>query len=296
MASTKWTAAALPDLSGRTVVVTGASSGLGAIAARDLAAAGAHVVLAVRNVTKGEKVAAAIHGNTEVRPLDLSDLGSVRAFANSWSGDLDILINNAGIMAVPEGKTVDGFETHIGTNHLGPFALTTLLLPHITDRIVTVSSGLAGIGRIDLEDLNWRRRGYKPMRAYGQSKLANLLFTVELQRRLTSADSKVRAVTAHPGVAATPLDQHITGLQAGLTKFGYRFIAQKEVEFGVLPTLYAATQDIPGDSYIGPGGRSGELPKIEKRRKADSDANVARQLWDLSARLTNTGWPVPRNG
>lgn len=285
----QWTTAELPDLSGRTFVVTGASSGLGTTTARELAAAGAHVVLAVRDLDKGRRVAATLRGDTEVRRLDLGDLASVRAFADAWSGDLDVLVNNAGIMAVPEGKTADGFETQIGTNHLGPFALTNLLLPHITGRVVTVASGLARIGRIELDDLNWERRRYRALRAYGQSKLANLLFTTELQRRLTEAGSKVRAVAAHPGVAVTPLDQHITGVQGALTKFSYRFTAQKEAEYGAYPTLYAATRDLPGDSYIGPSGRSGEVPKQESRRKADSDPAMARELWALSARLTGTG-------
>jgi NAD(P)-dependent dehydrogenase (short-subunit alcohol dehydrogenase family) len=292
--TTQWTAAELPDLSGRIFVVTGASSGLGTTTARELAAAGAHVVLAVRDVAKGRKVAATLRGDTEVRQLNLDDLASVRAFADSWSGDLDVLVNNAGIMAVPEGKTADGFEKHIGTNHLGPFALTNLLLPHITDRVVTVASGLSRIGRIDLDDLNWENRDYKALRAYGQSKLANLLFTTELQRRLTEAGSKVRAVAAHPGIADTPLGQHITGVQAAVTKFSYRFTAQKKAEYGAYPTLYAATRDIPGDSYIGPRGRSGEVPKQDSRRPADSDPAMARGLWALSARLTGTGSEAPR--
>jgi NAD(P)-dependent dehydrogenase (short-subunit alcohol dehydrogenase family) len=278
----------LPDLTGRTVVVTGANSGLGAVTARELARAGAHVVLAVRDTDKGRAVAATLPGSTEVRALDLGDLASVHSFADNWSGDLDILINNAGIMAVPPGTTTDGFESHIGTNHLGPFALTNLLLPHITDRVVTLSSALARVGHIDLDDLNWQRRAYKPWRAYGQSKLAGLLFTDELQRRLTAAHSTVRALAAHPGVVATPLDRHITGVQGALTRFGYRFAAQKEVDFGALPTLFAATQDVPGNTYIGPGGRSGEKPEVAKRRKADSDPEMARRLWELSARLTGT--------
>ncbi|HEX3789839.1 MAG TPA: oxidoreductase [Pseudonocardiaceae bacterium] len=288
MPAAKFTTAALPDLSGRTIVVTGASSGLGTVTARDLAEAGARVVLAVRNQAKGEQVAATINGSTEVRELDLSSLASVRSFAESWTGELDILINNAGIMAVPAGRTVDGFESHIGTNHLGPFALTNLLLPHLTDRVVTVSSGLARIGRIDFADLNWEHRRYRPWRAYGQSKLANLLFTTELQRRLTEADSKVRAVAAHPGVAATSLDQHLNGLQKTVTRLGTRLSGQREARYGAFPTLFAATQDIPGDCYVGPGGRSGEWPKIENRRPADNDAATARRLWQLSAELTHT--------
>ena len=174
-------------MSGRTVVVTGASSGIGLATTRALAMAGARVVLAVRDVAKGRRAAATLSGDTVVRELELDNLASVRAFAAAWTGKLDVLINNAGIMLVPEGQTVDGFERHIGTNHLGHFALTTLLLPHITDRVVTVSSHLHAVGRLDLEDLSWRRRPYRASQAYADSKLANVLFTLELQRRLTSA-------------------------------------------------------------------------------------------------------------
>ncbi|MFC1434541.1 oxidoreductase [Streptacidiphilus sp. N1-3] len=282
----------LPDLSGRTVVVTGASSGLGAVTARELAGAGARVVLAVRDPAKGQAVADGIEGETEVRPLDLGDLASVRAFAKDWSGPLDVLVNNAGIMAVPQGRTADGFELQIGTNHLGHFALTLLLLPRLTDRVVTVASGLSRTGRIDLDDLNWERRRYRPMGAYGQSKLANLLFTVELQRRLSAAGSPVRALSAHPGVAATDLDRHLGGLQGRMVRLMFPFIAQKRPEFGALPTLYAATApDLPGDSYLGPDGRGGGRPRVEKRTARDSDPAVARGLWELSEKLTQVRYP-----
>ena len=288
-----WMPAPLPDLSGRTAVVTGASSGIGAVTARELARAGARVVLAVRDRAKGRAVADTIVGDTEVRALDLADLASIRSFADDWSGPLDLLINNAGIMAVPQGRTVDGFELQIGTNHLGHFALTNLLLPRITDRIVTVSSGLARMGRVDPGDLNWQRRPYKPMRAYGTSKLANLLFTLELQRRLTEAGSPVRALSAHPGVAATDLVRHMGGVQAATIRFGYRFIGQKRPDFGALPTLFAATADLPGGSYLGPDGRNGELPRIEKRTPRDSgDARLARQLWERSEELTGVRFPA----
>ena len=294
MTSSHWTAADLPTLDGRTVVVTGASSGIGTVAARELARAGAHVVLAVRDVAKGERVAATFTGEREVRRLDLTDLASVRAFADAWTGDLDILINNAGIMAVPEGRTVDGFELQIGTNHLGHFALTNLLLPNVTDRVVTVASGAHRLGAIDLQDLNWERRGYNAWRAYGQSKLANLLFTAELQRRLGAAGSSVRATAAHPGYSATHL-QGNTGsrLQTALMGIANRVVAQSDAQ-GALPSLYAATQDIPGGSYVGPDG-IGEFrghPKLVDRSKAAKDAATARGLWDLSERLTGVSWPA----
>ena len=288
MASVKWTAADLPDQSGRTIVVTGASSGIGLAAARELARAGARVVLAVRDPEKGQRVAAGIPGDTEVRPLDLASLASVRAFAAGWTGALDILVNNAGIMAVPEGRTVDGFELQIGTNHLGPFLLTGLLLPAITDRVVTVSSQLHRRGRIDLDDLNWEHRSYNATGAYNASKLANVLFTLELQRRLTEAGSQVRAVTAHPGIARTSLGNQDRVSRAINRYLGWLF---NDAGHGALPTLYAATQDVPGGSYIGPDGL-GHLrgyPEIHQPSKGAGDPQMARRLWDLSARLTGAG-------
>src|SRR3954469_23586485 len=242
----------IPDQSGRPAVVPGANSGLGLATARALAAAGAHVVLAVRDVAKGE--AADIPGDVEVRRLDLADLESVRGFAEAWTGDLDLLINNAGIMAVPAGVTVDGFELQFGTNHLGHFALTNLLLPSITDRVVTVSSLMHRVGSIAMQDLNWQQRPYNAERAYGQSKLANLLFTLELQRRLTVAGSPVRAMAAHPGWAATNLQSHSGNrVKNAAMEVGNRLIAQS-AEHGALPTLFAATADLPGGSYAGPSG------------------------------------------
>lgn len=298
-AAARWTAADLPDLSGRTVVVTGASSGLGAITARELARAGANVVLAVRDTAKGEGVAASFEGSWEVRELDLASLASVRAFAEGWSGPLDVLINNAGIMAVPQAKTVDGFEAQIGTNHLGHYALTNLMLKHVTDRVVTLSSGAHRIGKMQLEDLNWERRRYDRWRVYGQTKLANLLFTKELQRRLGEAGSDLRALAAHPGYARTHLQSH-TGsrvqhvLMAGL---GNRLLAQSD-EQGALPTLFAATQDLPGDTFVGPDGFMEQrgYPKVVGRTKAAQDADVARRLWTLSEELTGIGFglaPAP---
>jgi NAD(P)-dependent dehydrogenase (short-subunit alcohol dehydrogenase family) len=283
-----WTAKDLPDLSGRTAVVTGATSGIGLVAARELARAGAHVVLAVRNTARGEELAAGWTGSTEVRHLDLTDLSTVRAFADGWSGDLDVLINNAGVMAVPEGRTKDGFEIQIGTNHLGHFALTGLLLGHITDRVVNIASGAHRIPGFDATDLNWERRKYDRWKAYGQSKLSNLLFTSELQRRLAAAGSDVRALAAHPGYAATHLQER-TGnpLQNFLMKIGNLVVAQSD-ERGALPTLFAATQDLPGDTYVGPDG-PGEargFPTVVGRSKAAQDPERARMLWERSEQLT----------
>ena len=284
----------MPDMSGRTVVVTGASSGLGAVTARELARVGARVVLAVRDVAKGRQAAATMPGQTEVRELTLTDLASVRAFAADWSGDLDILINNAGIMQVPEGKTTDGFELQMGTNHLGHFALTNLLLPHITDRIVVVSSGLHRRGHIHLDDLNGERRPYKPMAAYCDSKLANMLFTLELQRRLAASGSRVRAVSVHPGVAKTNLLGHVDGVQGRISRLFGDLLFQ-DADQGALSTLFAATEDVPGGAYIGPDGL-GNLrgyPEINKPASAALDTDMAQRLWELSAHLTNTDAALP---
>jgi NAD(P)-dependent dehydrogenase (short-subunit alcohol dehydrogenase family) len=278
----------LPEMTGRSVIVTGANSGIGRAAARAFAGAGARVVLAVRDTAKGEAAAAAMPGTTEVRRLDLASLASVREFAGGWSGPLDLLVNNAGVMVPPLSRTVEGFELQLGTNHLGHFALTNLLLPGITGRVVTVSSTGHRIGRIDFDDLNWERKPYKPWRAYGQSKLANLLFTAELQRRLTEAGSPVFATAAHPGYAATNLQFH-SGRRVNeiVSRIGNRLIAQDE-EGGALPTLYAAVADVPPAAFAGPGGFMEQrgAPKLVGRSDAALDADVARRLWDVSEELT----------
>jgi NAD(P)-dependent dehydrogenase (short-subunit alcohol dehydrogenase family) len=293
MTSNNWTAADLPDLAGKTVVVTGASSGIGIPTTRELARAGARVVLAVRNMGKGEEVSRTIEGRTEVRHLELTSLASIREFADAWTGDLDILVNNAGIMLVPEGRTDDGFELQIGTNHLGHFALTNLLLPHITGRVVTISSPLHARGRIDIDDLNWERRPYDADRAYADSKQANVLFTLELQRRLATEGSTVRAVSAHPGIARTNLGAHLRGFRGAVAVAG-RIIAQ-DVEHGALPTLYAATEDIPGNSCVGPNGFSHlrGYPEVLQPSRASRDAGLARRLWARSAELTEVDSPDP---
>jgi NAD(P)-dependent dehydrogenase (short-subunit alcohol dehydrogenase family) len=251
-------------------------------------------VLAVRDPERGAAAAAELPGTVEVRRLDLADLESVRAFAAGWDGPLDVLVNNAGIMMVPAAETVDGFEMQFGTNHLGHFALTNLLLPHVTDRVVTVASTMHRAGTIVLDDLNWQRRPYSPERAYGQSKLANLLFTLELQRRLHLAGSAVRATAAHPGWAATNL-QSRTGdpVRHALMALGNRVVATSADE-GARPTLFAALADIPGGSYAGPGGFGGRrgTPALVGRTVAASDPDMARRLWTASAELTGTDFPA----
>jgi NAD(P)-dependent dehydrogenase (short-subunit alcohol dehydrogenase family) len=281
-------------MSGRTVIVTGANSGIGRAAASELAGAGARVVLAVRDTEKGTAAAAGMPGETEVRELDLANLESVRRFAAGFDGEIGILINNAGVMVPPLGRTADGFELQFGTNHLGHFALTNLLLERITGRVVTVSSTGHRMGRIDFDDLNWERRSYRRWSAYGQSKLANLLFTSELQRRLTAAGSAVIATAAHPGYAATNLQFH-SGLSLfeTISRLGNRLLAQDEIA-GALPTLYAAVADIPGDSFAGPSGplEIRGAPKLVHRSKAAQDTEVARRLWEVSEELTGVHFPL----
>jgi NAD(P)-dependent dehydrogenase (short-subunit alcohol dehydrogenase family) len=287
----QWTAADIPDQSGRTVVVTGANSGLGAVTARQLAAHGASVVLACRNTSKGAAAAATMTGDVTVRALDLADLASVRAFAAD-TGEIDVLINNAGVMAVPQSRTVDGFETQFGTNHLGHFALTGLLLPRITERVVVLSSGVHRIGRIHLEDPNFERRRYERWAAYGQSKLANLMFAYELQRRLSAAGSSVKAVAAHPGYAATELQSHTESVMDRLMKLSNSVVAQS-AERGALPTLYAATNStVQGGEFIGPDGFQ-ELrghPRRVGSSKRSQDKTVAAGLWTLSEELTGVSY------
>ncbi len=283
---TEWTAADLPTFSGRTVIVTGANSGLGLVTARELARVGAKTILAVRNTAKGDEAAATITGDVEVRKLDLQDLASVRAFADGVDG-ADVLINNAGIMAVPYAQTIDGFESQIGTNHLGHFALTNLLLPKVTDRVVTVSSMMHLFGYISLKDLNWKSRPYSAWLAYGQSKLANLLFTSELQRRLDVAGSAVKAHAAHPGYSATNLQGH-SGRRVGdaLMSIGNRLAT--DADFGARQTLYAASQDLSGNTFVGPKfamrGPTGQSARSPLAR----DAKKATALWELSEQLTDT--------
>jgi len=287
----------MPALDGRTFVVTGANSGIGRRAAQHLAAKGAHVILAVRTVEKGESAAAEMPGSTEVRRVDLADLASVRAFADTFTGDdkVDVLVNNAGLMALPESRTADGFEMQFGTNHLGHFALTNLLLPRITQRVVTIASTAHRFGKIRLDDLNWEEPGsYDRWRAYGQSKLANLLFSAELQRRLAASGSPVIATAAHPGYAATHLQER-TGsrLQNAAMSFANRVFAQSD-EAGAWPTLYAATADVPGDAFAGPSGfqEMRGTPKLVGRTRAARDEAVAKALWERSEELTGVTFPV----
>jgi len=287
---TDWTAADLPAFAGRTVIVTGANSGLGHITARELARVGAHVVLAVRNTAKGDDGAAGMSGSVEVRKLDLADLASVQEFADGVT-EVDVLVNNAGIMAVPYSATRDGFESQIGTNHLGHFALTNLLLPKVTDRVVTISSMFHWMGRIDLADLNWKQRRYQAWPAYAQSKLANLLFTNELQHRLDRVGSSTKALAAHPGYSTTNLQGH-TGSRVRGALLNVGNLVATDADFGARQTLFAVSQELPGNTYVGPRfgmiGRTQPVARSARARQSDT----SNALWELSEQLTGTKFPL----
>lgn len=300
MSKHDWGVETLGDQSGRVAIVTGSNSGIGFETARVLAEKGATVVMACRNLEKAnpkaDEIRAAHPGaDVEVMQVDLSDLESVQRFAEAFRGKharLDLLINNAGIMVPPYGKTAQGFETQFGVNHLGHFALTGSLLDLITNtpdsRIVTVSSVAHLMGRIDFSDLNWEN-GYKAQAAYGQSKLANLLFTYELQRRLAAAGKATLAVAAHPGWTETNLQAH-----AKAVKFMNRFFAQNAL-MGALPTLYAATDpSVQGAEYVGPSGfmEMNGPPKKVKSNKRSHDRNVAERLWNVSEELTGVRFQI----
>ncbi|SHN47371.1 oxidoreductase [Cryptosporangium aurantiacum] len=272
-----------------TVLVTGANSGLGAEVARVLAEAGAEVILACRDVDKASAVADTIDGKTEVRSLDLADLSSIHTFADELPRSVDVLVNNAGVMGVPRGTTADGFESHIGTNHLGAFALTGLLIDRVRDRVVTVSSGLHVLGRIH-DDLNWEHRRYQRWLAYGQSKLANLLFAYELHRRLSAAGRTTISVAAHPGVAATEGQRRDTSIQGKLLAGGP---AQTPV-MGALPILYAATEAGVAGTCVGPDGflqRRGH-PTLVRTSRRSRDTALAAALWERSERLTGVRYAL----
>jgi NAD(P)-dependent dehydrogenase (short-subunit alcohol dehydrogenase family) len=292
---TTFTAADIPGMAGKTAIVTGASSGIGEATARALAASGARVVLAVRSANKGQAASAAIPGITEVRELDLASLDSIRAFASSWDGPVDLLINNAGVGGRSLARTADGFEMVLGTNHLGHFALTGLLLPHVTGRIVTVASQAERFAHLDLDDLNWQRRPYRPSRAYNDSKLANLLFTAELQRRLTAAGSGVLANAAHPGLVATNIYHHDGPRRpADLIWAVVNRLAAQSAGQGALPTLYAAVADLPGNSFAGPShlAHMRGAPQLIARSAAAQDPTLAGRLWAASEHLTGVRFPL----
>jgi NAD(P)-dependent dehydrogenase (short-subunit alcohol dehydrogenase family) len=266
------------------VLITGGSSGLGLECARVCAAAGASVTLAVRDVDRGRHVASQLGGDVRVGHLDLADLRSVHRFAERWNRPVDVLLNNAGIMMAPETRTVDGFESHLGVNHLGHFALTGLLLPWVGDRVVMVGSQAHRHGTLVLDDLHWERRRYNAFQAYAQSKVATLLFTLALSRRLSG---RVRAVAAHPGWVATDLLLSAPGAAGRVMRLVTSALAPG-VEAGAGPLLHAMTEDLPGGSYVGPSGvyEFWGAPCLVGRSPEASDVRLADELWSASVEAT----------
>jgi len=307
----KWTEKDVPDQRGRLAIVTGSNTGLGYDTARVLAARGAKVVMAVRDTAKGETAAARIRSLTPgadvtVQKLDLGSLSSVKESAAEMAAAyprIDLLINNAGVMYPPKSTTADGFELQFGTNHLGHFALTGLLLKNLLpvdgSRVVVVASLAHQIkAKIDFDDLQWERRSYDRVASYGQSKLANLMFTYDLQRRLAAAakteGAKTIAVAAHPGVAATELMRHLPGSNLpGVDWISSRVL--NSAEMGALPTLQAATDPaVKGGQYYGPDGFR-ELrghPKLVDSSKQSKDIAAQERLWAVSEELTGVTFPV----
>ena len=302
----KWTTERIPDQRGRVALVTGANSGLGLVAARELAKAGAQVIVACRDTTKGQAALEAIRAagpgaDPALEALDLADLSSVSTFGDRIREShpaIDLLILNAGVMAPPRRLTADGFELQFGTNHLGHFALAARVLPSMEGRedarVVTVSSGAHHVGRMRFDDLHGERRYFR-WTAYGQSKLANLLFALELDRRLRAADSTVKSLAAHPGYAATNLQSAAAPLLDRLVMVAGNFIVAQSAEMGTLPILYAATEpDLEGGMYIGPDGIGEQrgYPTPVAPSKAARDDETARRLWEVSEELTGTKFAV----
>jgi NAD(P)-dependent dehydrogenase (short-subunit alcohol dehydrogenase family) len=296
----KWTADQIPDQSGRTAVVTGANSGLGFITARELARSGARVILTARESSKAESARAAVAeavagASLDPRTLDLADLGSIRSFVEGVEA-VDVLVNNAGVMMTPRRTTADDFELQLGTNHLGHFALTGLLLDRLGEgqdaRVVTVTSLEHRAGRIDFDDLQ-SEHAYSPRGAYRQSKLANAVFGLELDRRLRAAGLPIKSVLAHPGYTATNLQlSGPTGAMRALLRVTNKLVAQG-VERGALPQLYAATaRDVVGGGFYGPDGFNeirGYPARVEPVERAQ-DPELGRRLWEVSEELTGVGY------
>jgi NAD(P)-dependent dehydrogenase (short-subunit alcohol dehydrogenase family) len=290
----KWDEENIPDQTGKIVIVTGASSGIGFEAAKALANKNAEVIIAVRNPEKGESALRRIIGqnniaNVKVMQLDLADLQSVKTFAGNFKKkylSLNILINNAGVMTPPYSKTADGFELQMGTNHFGHFALTGQLFNLLKStkgaRIVTVSSGLHKSGRIDFDDLNWEKRKYSPLQGYRDSKLANLYFTYKLDKKIKENNLDIIAASVHPGLATTDLSRN----SGAFIKFVVKLFAQSS-RMGALPTLRAVVDaNVTGGEYFGPSGLMTGYPIINKPSKLSNDETIANKLWEVSERLT----------
>ncbi|MDR2280587.1 MAG: SDR family NAD(P)-dependent oxidoreductase [Gordonia sp. (in: high G+C Gram-positive bacteria)] len=289
-----WSRDDIPAQHGRRFIITGANSGLGAETAKAVAAAGGRVTLACRNVAKARTVAEQIGPAATVAELDLSDLASVRAFADTVD-EADVLVNNAGIMGVPYGRTTDGFEMQMGTNHLGHFALTAYLIPKITERVVVLSSIAHRFARIDVDDLGYDRRTYRRAIAYGDSKFANMLFGLELARRFEAAGSSRIAVLAHPGYASTGLLGKTETTFDYVMKAGDLLRVGQTPAMGALPQLFAATSLTARNGvYYGPRGLGGlrGKPTVARTRRAASDQDLRDRLWLESERLTGVEFPA----
>jgi NAD(P)-dependent dehydrogenase (short-subunit alcohol dehydrogenase family) len=266
------------------IIVTGGNSGVGKETATALAAAGHRVLIAARDIPKSERAAADMAGDVEIAHLDLAHLTSVRKFADSVD-TVDVLVNNAGVLGLPLTRTSDGFETHMGTNYLGHFALTCLLGDRIRDRVVSVTSMNHMFSRLHLDDLNWHTRPYSKWAAYGQSKLAVMLFTDELARR------GVRAIVVDPGGADTNIVRYSTGFLAWTSGLSFLRNFPQSAKAAARSSIMAATTDVAPATYVAPVFKQFGKPKVTKRLKKASDAQTALRLWALSAELTECDWP-----
>ena len=265
------------------IIVTGGNSGVGRATAAALAASGHSVVIACRSLPKAERAAAEMVGDVEVRHLDLADLASVRTFADSVE-TVDVLVNNAGVMGLPLTRTADGFEAHIGTNHLGHFALTCLLGDKITDRVISVTSAMYAVGRIHLDDVNWRTRKYSKWMGYAESKLAVMLFVQALASR------GVRAYATDPGATDTDIVRHSTGMLGWLARHNTPTFFVHTPAQGARASIQAVTTDLPSGTYLAPRFNQLGRPKATKVRDKARDPAMARALWALSADLCGCDW------
>ena len=295
--TTRWSVNRLGNLNGKRIIVTGATNGVGLATARSLAGAGAQVILAVRNPELGAQRAAEMGGDTTVLKLDLADQASVQAFPALFDGDVDILINNAGVVAQHRTETVDGFETTLGTNFLGPFALTNLLFPRVRSQIINVGSDAHRTATIALDDLHLRVRKWSALSAYGRSKLAVMLWGLELDRRLRAAGSPLSSYLTHPGWVASNLsnvsDDRLMATFHSVVRASANVLAN-DIDAGAAPTLYCITEPIPPGSYVGIDSRWGLKggPTLSGRAAVACDYQDAARLWEFAESATGTSFPL----